>query len=52
MNGKRLVTFDMNVVAPNNGVISYTTTNCTLTCHMMNHNPDGTVTNANPISPP
>jgi predicted CXXCH cytochrome family protein len=42
-SGKRLVNFDLNVVAPNGGVISYTGTSCTLRCHMMDHNPDGTV---------
>jgi hypothetical protein len=44
MTGKRLVNFDMNVVAPNAGVISYTGTSCTLRCHMVDHNPDGTIT--------
>jgi predicted CXXCH cytochrome family protein len=42
--GKRLVNFDLNVVAPNAGVISYTGATCTLRCHTMDHNPDGTVT--------
>jgi hypothetical protein len=43
VNGTRLVSFDMNVVAPNGGVISYSGGTCTLTCHMVNHNPDGSV---------
>jgi hypothetical protein len=43
MTGKRLVSFDMNVVAPNAGVISYDGNTCTLRCHMVDHNPDGTV---------
>ena len=39
VTGQRLVTFDLNVVAPNKGVISYDGNgNCTLTCHMMDHN--------------
>lgn len=42
--GTRLVSFDMNVVAPNNGVVSYSGGTCTLTCHMAAHNPDGSVT--------
>lgn len=39
VNGKRLVTFDMNVVAPNNGVVSYNGgISCTLMCHGHAHN--------------
>jgi predicted CXXCH cytochrome family protein len=41
--GKRLINFDANVVAPNGGVISYSGSTCTLRCHMMDHNPDGSV---------
>jgi predicted CXXCH cytochrome family protein len=44
--GQRLVSFDVNVVAPNNSVpVSYnrTTNTCTLTCHSYAHNSDGTV---------
>ena len=37
--GTGLVTFDMNVVAPNNGVVSWNGgTSCTLTCHQHTHN--------------
>jgi len=45
-SGRRLVNFDLSVVSPLNGVITYNNTTCTLTCHMMNHNPDGSVTAA------
>ena len=38
VTGQRLVSFDLNVVAPYNGVISYNGSNCTLTCHMWDHN--------------
>lgn len=41
LSGKRLVNFDVNVVAPNNGVISYNGGNCTLTCHMRPHGGGG-----------
>jgi hypothetical protein len=43
--GKGLISFDLNVVAPNpnGGAISYSGTSCTLRCHMMDHNPDGSV---------
>jgi len=39
VSGKRLVNFDLNVVAPYNGVISYdpTTQTCVLSCHNHNH---------------
>lgn len=45
-SGRRLINFDVNIVAPNTGVLSYTNGTCTLTCHMMDHNSDGTVTAA------
>ena len=48
-SGQRLVSFDINVVAPNGGVpIAYNQGGgtCTLTCHNMAHNPDGSVTAA------
>lgn len=40
ISGERLVTFDLNVVAPRNGVLSYNraTRSCTLTCHNKPHN--------------
>ncbi len=47
ISGERLVNFDLNVVAPNGALpISYnrTANTCTLTCHQVAHNPDGTVT--------
>ncbi|MGC2636662.1 MAG: cytochrome c3 family protein [Acidobacteriaceae bacterium] len=46
ITGERLVNFDVNVVAPNNGLpISYnrTSNTCVLACHGTAHNPDGTV---------
>jgi predicted CXXCH cytochrome family protein len=49
--GKRLVNFDVNVVAPNAGVLTYNNNSCTLTCHMMKHNPDGTIVPASPTDP-
>jgi predicted CXXCH cytochrome family protein len=45
-SGQRLVNFDINVVAPNGGLpITYNqgSQTCTLTCHNMVHNPDGSV---------
>lgn len=48
LTGKRLVDFDVNVVAPNAGVLSYTNNTCTLRCHSADHNADGTVTPAAP----
>jgi hypothetical protein len=45
-SGQRLVNFDINVVAPNGGLpIAYNqgSQTCTLTCHNMAHNPDGSV---------
>ncbi len=49
ISGERLVDFDLNVVAPNGGYpISYNraANTCTLLCHQVAHNPDGTVTTA------
>jgi len=44
VSGRRLIDFDLNVVAPNKGVLTYGANDtCTLTCHMMDHNADGTV---------
>jgi predicted CXXCH cytochrome family protein len=43
LTGKRLINFDVNVVAPNAGVIAYDGANCTLTCHNVEHEPDGTI---------
>jgi hypothetical protein len=39
LSGRRLINFDVSVVAPNGGVLSYTSGSqtCTLTCHMMDH---------------
>ncbi len=45
--GIRMIDFDVNVVGSNNGLsISYNgaSKTCTLTCHNVAHNPDGTVT--------
>jgi predicted CXXCH cytochrome family protein len=50
ITGERLVDFDVNVVAPNGGLpISYNraTNTCTLTCHQVAHNADGSVATAN-----
>ena len=47
ISGERLVNFDVNVVAPNGGLpISYNraTNSCTLVCHQVAHNSDGSVT--------
>jgi hypothetical protein len=45
VTGQRLVSFDLNVVAPYNGSITYDGTgNCTLTCHMWDHKGSGTPT--------
>jgi predicted CXXCH cytochrome family protein len=49
VSGERLVNFDVNVVGANNGLpISYNrgSGSCTLTCHQVVHNPDGTVSGA------
>ena len=35
--GTRLVSFDMNVVAPQNGIVSYNGTGCNLMCHGRAH---------------
>jgi hypothetical protein len=46
VSGQRLVNFDVNVVASNNGLpISYNRGlgTCSLTCHQVAHNPDGSV---------
>lgn len=46
ISGERLINFDVNVVATNGGLpISYNraTNTCTLMCHGVAHNPDGTV---------
>jgi predicted CXXCH cytochrome family protein len=46
ISGERLVNFDVNVASPNGGLpISYNraTNTCTLVCHQVAHNPDGTV---------
>jgi len=52
ITGERLVNFDANVVGQNNGApIAYNrgTNTCTLMCHSVAHNPDGTVTTAAPV---
>ena len=49
ISGERLVNFDVNVVAPNGALpISYNraTNTCTLVCHQVAHNADGTVSAA------
>ena len=54
VTGERLVNFDVNVVASDNGLpISYNrgTGTCTLTCHQVAHNSDGSVSNAKMASP-
>jgi hypothetical protein len=54
ITGERLVNFDVNVVGFNNGLpISYNrgTGNCTLTCHQVAHNADGTITSGNTLGP-
>ena len=46
ISGERLVNFDVNVVAPNGALpISYNraANTCTLVCHQVVHNPNGTV---------
>jgi predicted CXXCH cytochrome family protein len=37
LSGQRLVNFDVNVVAPSNGVLSYSNGTCTLVCHSKTH---------------
>jgi predicted CXXCH cytochrome family protein len=52
-SGRRLINFDVSVVAPNAGVLAYTTTNtCALVCHMVKHNSDGTIQRLDGTSPP
>ena len=54
ISGERLVNFDINVVGQNNGLpISYNrgTNTCTLTCHQVAHNSNGTVTRVSAPSP-
>ncbi len=49
ITGERMVNFDGNVVGQNNGLpIAYNrgAGTCTLTCHQVAHNPDGSVTAA------
>jgi predicted CXXCH cytochrome family protein len=49
VSGERLVNFDVNVVAPNGGLpVSYnrSTNTCTLVCHQVAHNSNGTVSTA------
>ena len=49
ISGERLVNFDINVVASNGGTpVSYSraTNTCTLVCHNVAHNPDGSITQA------
>jgi hypothetical protein len=50
ISGERLVNFDINVVGQNNGApIGYNrgSNTCTLTCHQVAHNSDGSVTRMN-----
>jgi hypothetical protein len=47
--GDRMIDFDVRVVGSNNGLaISYNraANTCTLMCHNVPHNPDGTITGA------
>lgn len=47
ISGERLVNFDANVVAANGSTpiaYNHATNNCTLTCHQVAHNADGSVT--------
>jgi hypothetical protein len=49
ISGARLINFDVNVVAPNQGLpISYNraANTCVLVCHQTAHNANGTVTQA------
>jgi predicted CXXCH cytochrome family protein len=55
ISGERLVNFDLNVVAQNNGApISYSrsTNTCVLACHGKSHNANGTVTVVSPVRGP
>jgi predicted CXXCH cytochrome family protein len=50
-SGQRLISFDINVVAPNgSSPVSYNqgSNTCTLTCHNVAHNPNGNVTHGGP----
>jgi len=50
ISGERLINFDVNVVAPNGALpVSYNraANTCTLVCHQVAHNADGTVTAMN-----
>jgi predicted CXXCH cytochrome family protein len=49
VSGERLINFDLKVVAPNNGVLSYSHAgnSCVLVCHQVAHNPGGGVSPAN-----
>jgi hypothetical protein len=54
ITGERLVNFDVNVVGSNNGLpISYNrgTGNCTLTCHQVAHNANGTISSRTTLGP-
>ncbi len=54
ITGERLVNFDGNVVGENNGApIAYNraTSTCTLTCHAVAHNSDGSVSGASKLKP-
>jgi len=52
ISGERLVNFDANVVGSNNGApLSYirAKNTCTLTCHNVKHNANGSISSVNPI---
>jgi len=54
ISGERLVNFDVNVVAPNKGLpVSYNhgSNTCTLMCHGVAHNSDGTISAATTSGP-
>ena len=54
ISGERLVNFDANVVGQNNGApIAYNrgTNTCTLMCHQVAHNSDGSVAGAQKVKP-
>lgn len=54
ITGERMVNFDMKVVGQNNGApLGYNraTNTCTLTCHNMAHNADGTFAAVSPTTP-
>ena len=50
ISGRGLVNFDVNVVRPYNGVLSYSNNTCALTCHMMDHDGSGNVTPASAVA--